>query len=101
MGDGCRAALGSAGYDSGWGQVAGPVDVSVVWVDLRLRDGRHLSVAPRPLHGRRSHYWLRGFRWMSAFVPRGSEAVAASAYDSHGRRVTRTRSDQGLFLCGH
>jgi hypothetical protein len=97
--DGCRTALDSADYDSGWEQVAGPVDVSVVWVDLRLRDGRHVGAAPEPLRSRRSHPWLRGFRWMSAFLPRGSEAVAATAYDSRGRRVTRAPSDQGLFLC--
>jgi hypothetical protein len=96
----CRTALDSAAYDSGWQQVAGPVDVSVVWVDLRLRDGRHVGAAPQPLRTRRSHRWLRGFRWMSAFLPRGSEAVAASGYDSRGRLVTRARSDQGIFLCG-
>jgi hypothetical protein len=95
----CRAHLGTADYDSGWQEIAGPVDVSVVWVDLRLRGGRHVGAAPRPLHGRGTHPWLRGFRWMSAFLPRSSRVTGVSAYNARGRVVTRARSHGGLFLC--
>jgi hypothetical protein len=95
----CRAALGTAEYDSGWQEAAGPADVSVVWVDVELRDGRHYGAAPRLALSRRVHPWLARFRWVSLFLPRSSTAVRATAFDAHGRVVTRARSDQGLFIC--
>jgi hypothetical protein len=95
----CRAFLGTTDYASRWQQIGGPVDRSVVWIDVRLRDGRHFGTAPRPARSRRGHRWLRGFRWTSLFLPPGARAIRARAFDARGRVVTRMRSDRGLFVC--
>jgi hypothetical protein len=100
LGD-CRALIGTAEYDSGWQQIAGPVDRSVRRLEVMLADARKVSVAPAlPRAGsRRNHRWLRGFRWASLFLPHNGAPIAATAFDRHGRTVTRLHEHQGLLLC--
>jgi hypothetical protein len=97
----CRAALLSGDYRSGWHEVSGPVDRSVVRVDVGLLEGGHLRVTPRlaPARVRHVRRWLRPFRWASLFAAKEQTPVSVTAFDREGKVVTRLHQDRGLFLC--
>jgi hypothetical protein len=95
----CRVVVARADYDSGFQETAGPVDVSVVLLDLALSDGTRVRVVPKVLRSRTAHRWLRGLRWLSVFLAPGTEIIGAKAFNRRGHVVTRLRPRRGELLC--